>query len=413
MSYLNLINMITNIFGYHFYRQQEKDWEFIIKHKKKRMFNLLTNYKTPVFIIDSGIIFNRYQMLKEVLKQRNTSNIIAYSFKTNYEVILNKILKPQDVWAEVASGKEYQLAKAMGFTNNIIFNGPYKTQEQIVNALIDSSIIHIDNNEEINRVIKISKTIKKKTIDIGIRVRCLIPNRTESRFGFLIDNGEAANAVTKLSQNGCININSIQMHLGSDIDNPAVYSYALKSVAKFINNIQQKFSLNLKYIDVGGGYPASGSIPYHRKLWLPRSINKYILVITKQLKKILDQNIILVLEPGRFLVDDAEIFISKVIDRKFTHGKQTILVDGAISMLPLATYRHQIIRAYSPSLNLKEDNMINSVVYGSTCKEDDCLFVGQIPSISIDDYLVFFITGAYNQSLGSEFIFPKPQTHIL
>jgi diaminopimelate decarboxylase len=78
-------------------------------------------------------------------------------------------------------------------------------------------------------------------------------------------------------------------------------------------------------------------------------------------------------------------------------------------MLPLVQYRPQIVKLYDKDLNEKKSRIIKTVVYGASCRENDILYNQTLPKANVGDFLIYFITGAYNQNMASEFIFGKPE----
>src|SRR3989344_1120912 len=98
--------------------------------------NLLEKFNSPLFIVSERIIKEKYQKLKDALRVFYPDSIISYSYKTNYLPEICKILKGCGVYAEAASGFEYWLAKKLGYQgSDIIFNGPYKKDDELLNAI--------------------------------------------------------------------------------------------------------------------------------------------------------------------------------------------------------------------------------------------------------------------------------------
>ena len=102
-----------------------------------------------------------------------------------------------------------------------------------------------------------------------------------------------------------------------------------------------------------------------------------------------------------------------VLDIRKEGSKQIVLTNGTVTEMPLKYYRPQIIKAYSHKLKFIQTNQLESVVYGSTCREEDVLYEGNLPVVKRGDYLIFYAVGAYNQSMGSNFIFGKTNCVML
>lgn len=382
--------------------------------KRKNILNILKSSPTPFFLADSTILEKRLKDLTSIPKTNWGNYQIAYSFKTNYEIAKLKNLKINGFWAEIVSGYEYQMAKKLGYEGHeIIFNGPHKTDADLKTALNEGTLIFIDNFEELRRIKKITMS-QKREFQIGIRIRSQIPNLKLSRFGFLVEEEETTRVVNIINKDPFLSLVGLHTHIGSDIDSPASYKKAANDMANFIKAKVTNYKNDIKYLDFGGGFPASGLAPYGKKNWNPRLLNAYIEAITGELKNVFRaKNPTLILEPGRYLVDDAVLFVTKIIDYKDAKRVQVLTTDATITMLPLVHYRPQVVKLYSKSLSERQGPFVDSVVYGSSCREEDILYKNRLPKAQIGDLLIFYVTGAYNQNMASEFIFKKPNCYKL
>jgi diaminopimelate decarboxylase len=384
-----------------------------ISAKRAKIKQIVTKYKTPLFLIDREIVLNRFTTLSQSLQFHWGDNFrIAYSFKTNYELAKSKLLKRQGVCAEVVSGHEYAMAKTLGYSGSqIIFNGPVKRDEDLLRAFHDGALVHVDNFDELLRTIDISKKLRR-IISIGIRINTSSTG-IESRFGFSSENGEVRRVLDSIKESNSLSLTSLHVHLGSDVYSAVIYKKAIRILVQIINSIKNT-KPTIKYIDIGGGFPGHGLKPYQYESWHPLNIGGYIQTIAHELLSAFGHNKHgLIIEPGRYLIDDAGVFITKVYSRKIINGVLHILTDGAITMVPLVYYRPQRAKAYSSEIKGKTGRPVDAIVYGGTCKEDDVLYRGGLlDSIGPGDYIVYSHVGAYNQSMGSDFIFGKPKSIV-
>lgn len=353
---------------------------------------------TPFFYTDISIINNRYQQIKTAFKNNwSGKNIIAFSFKTNYP-ITKKIKNINGIYAEVVSEMEYKKAKKINFLDSkIIYNGPFK--ENLHKLLKLPLIINIDNFSEVKKIIKYKKNIKA---NIGIRLNS---NFKKSRFGFNIENGEAQKTIDELQKNQ-IKISGLHIHLGF-YSSPRLYRQVSQKIVKLI----KKSNLKISYIDFGGGFPSHGLKPYGFNKYSIPTINEYISQTCSPLKTFYKNKDkpILIIEPGRFLVDDSTIFVAKIISYQIIKNKQIITINATNQMLSSVWFRPQIVKVFP----YQKNKIINTVVYGSSCQENDILFEGKLPIIKSNGLLVFYCVGAYNQNMTSKFIFPKPKNYFL
>jgi diaminopimelate decarboxylase len=368
---------------------------------RHRITKIIKKNPSPFFLTSTKVISNRLQLLNKAIKKSWGHNYnIAYSFKTNYDIANNFKFNN----AEVVSSSELALARNNRYQDqSIIINGPNKGN--LFPLLQSQLMFNIDNFPELHQVVSSSKTA---SATIGLRVNCTYH---PSRFGFNIDNGEAQEAITILKNNH-LPLKGIHFHCGSDVQKPDTYFQCTSKIAEFVDNHQ--LQTQLEYVDLGGGIPSHGYLPGSTIQSRP-NLDKYIEAITAPIKSIYQKKYpLLIFEPGRFLVDDATMFVTKIIDIKRPRSNlQIITTDSTINMLPSTWYRPNIIQVFHLSKNKSPHKSIESIIYGSSCQENDVLYSGTIDELNPNDFLVFFCVGAYNQSQSSDFIFKKPPTHFL
>lgn len=353
---------------------------------------------TPVFISDHRQIIKKLENLENILNKVYPNFLIAYSFKTNYKYAKSRFIKKTNLLAEVVSEREYLIAKKNGFKNEkIIFNGPYKKN---LSTLVKNNVnLNIDNFSELNSLIERNFNGK-----IGLRVNINIKGMDQSRFGFNIENSEAEQAI-ELIKRSKLKLVGIHCHLGTNINSLYAYKKMAQKISLFVNELEKKHNISIKSIDLGGGFPSSSYLPnsYKNK---PESIENILKIITSEIKNNINSKKLptLILEPGRYLIDDATLFFTKVIDIKINNQIQKITTDATINMIPSIWYKPQKIKKLAKTKQKK----VKSIVYGSSCQENDILYKGNFWICKKNDILVFYSMGAYNASMAPSFIFDKP-----
>ncbi len=354
-------------------------------------------HSTPFFLTNKSIVKNRLLELHQTMSQFHLAQAkIAYSFKTNYDVAKNIRFD----MAEVVSQRELKMSLHNHYHySQIIFNGPNKGN--FLPLLYRPITLNLDHFSEIENLPPYSSKITAK---IGLRFNSL---SSPSRFGFNLENGQASQAFSLLKQKK-YPLSGIHFHLGSDIQNSDLYQQCSLAISSFIK--KHHLFADLVYIDFGGGFPSHGLIHQTDIQSLPK-ISNYINSIVQPLSKIVDfSKTEIILEPGRYLVDDSTVMITKVLSTIETSNHQLITVDAANTMLPSTWYRRHLIKNLSANNNFKT---IETIIYGSSCQETDILYRGKFQKVSIGDLLVFYCVGAYNQSQTSSFIFNKPKTYFI
>lgn len=381
-----------------------------IGQNKKKLIQIISSHPTPFFVSDRTIINRQFSDTNKALNQHwGQNHAVAYSLKTNYDLILP--IKNLGAWAEVVSSRELELAFQYQFSpQSIIYNGPLKSKASLIKSLNNKTIVNVDNLQELNTILSLKDQINK--IEICLRLNLY---KHDYRFGFPINSQITLKTINLIKKFKQIKLVGFHTHLGSDINKLSIYSHAAVSITRFLKSLDTKLISSIKYLDIGGGFPSNGLKPYYYKIWQPEPINNYIKTISRTIKPVFDQQNLpkLIVEPGRYLTDDSTIFMTKIVDLKDTPHGQILTADGAITMLPLIYYRPQIVRLYSNKFTLKQSLPRKSLVYGSTCKQDDILYKKPLPAAEINDYLIFFCTGAYNLNLSPDFIFDKPKTYFI
>jgi len=364
----------------------------------------------PIFVAERRILADRFENMARALDAHWPKWTIAYSFKTNYQVAESGALRALGAIAEVVSGHEYRLARSLGHAGEeIVFNGPYKTAVDLRAAIADGARINVNDPDELRCIEDVARSMNVRC-PIGIRVNVPLSEFPPSRFGFSIADGEADAAVRQVWDSAHLRLAGLHLHLRGDMDNPVWYGQACRVLVDFLRSWPSGHVAALEYIDLGGGFPAHMSKLDTRTHWDPRPIDEHVVAITQELRRCFDGEPAprLILEPGRYLVNDAIIFVSRIVSVRDRAGTQQIVCNGATTMVPFTRHRAPIIRAYRPDLTPRAGPPMPSNIYGASCREDDVLFQGEMGRVVTGDYLVHFSVGAYNSSINPAFIFPCP-----
>lgn len=377
--------------------------------------SLAKKYGTPVFVISAETLRKNVRDFKNGFAEKYPKVEVAYAYKANYIPDVLKILHSEGAWAEVASGFEYDAARRMGVRgSSIVFNGPFKTKEQLKKAAEENVLVNADNTDELGLLEEIAKEINS-VIDVGIRISADVGiSQITDRFGFNLENGEALEAVMRCSDRGLLNVVCLHIHLTSYIvepgasgqyvparnirliwpKDPEMYNSASRKISKFAKKISTELGIRVKCIDLGGGFPSTDNL------------EPYVDNVTSPLLSVFgDEPPILILEPGRALVKNAVSLVTSVTGvKELPSGKRTVTVDGGINILPTSLWTLQEVNAFAGS----EGELINTVVYGPLCLQTDIIAKKNLPVLKRGDKVVVENVGAYNIPQSCSFIFPRP-----
>ncbi len=395
---------------------------------------LLNEYGSPLFLLSEKILRNKYNEFKDAFTEEGIETIIGYSYKTNYLPALCSILKEEGAWAEVVADMEYKLARSLNVPGSkIIFNGCYKTEAELNKAVSEDALINIDSFNELELLDRVAENLGKKA-RTGIRVNFMMGNMPWTKFGFNYESGEAKEAIEKISRKKNINFEAIHNHSGTFNVNPKMYSKSTRIIIE-LAEYAKKLGLNTKIIDVGGGFPSSNKlkpqydIPGGSK-YNETTLQQFSSAIMRHLKKAKhlfnNGKPILILEPGRAIVDEAMQLISKVVSKKKdANGNQSVVMDAGVNILPTAYWFD-----FEPKLasklnglygNLNRKNKKNGndhnrsvKMYGPLCMQIDSINESvNLPSVDLGDIIVFSNVGAYNLTQSMQFIQTRPAVILL
>ncbi len=395
---------------------------------------LLNEYGSPLFLLSEKKLRNKYNEFKDAFTEEGIETIIGYSYKTNYLPALCSILKEEGAWAEVVADMEYKLARSLNVPGSkIIFNGCYKTEAELNKAVSEDALINIDSFNELELLDSVAEKLGKKA-RTGIRVNFVMGNMPWTKFGFNYESGEAKEVLEKISKKKNIKFEAIHNHSGTFNVDPKMYSKSTRIIIE-LAEYAKKLGLNTKIIDVGGGFPSSNKlkpqydIPGGSK-YNETTLQQFSSAIMRHLKKAKhlfnNGKPILILEPGRAVVDEAMQLISKVVSKKKdAKGNHSVVMDAGVNILPTAFWYD-----FEPKLanklngansNLNRKNKKNGSdynrsvkMYGPLCMQIDSINESvSLPSVELGDIIVFSNVGAYNLTQSTQFIQTRPAVVLL
>ena len=358
---------------------------------------LVKTFNTPLYCYSYLKLKNNIINFKNHFS--NISPLICFSVKSNSNVKIIKEIKNLDCGADVVSKGEMMKALKAGVNpKKIVFSGVGKTYSELEYAINKNVLlINVESKSELLVIEKIGK-IKNKKVDIGIRLnpninaktlKQISTGRESDKFGVAEKEFLKLVQYSKLSK--FLKLKCLSVHIGSQILSHKPYEKMLKVIDKLITKSNHLF----EFIDLGGGMGISYE-KNNKKL----NFKIYNSLINKFLKK---KNCKIIFEPGRSIIGNAGILISKIIYIKKNKNKNFVILDAAMNdLMRPALYgaKHQII----PSIkNKKNLNKIFEFV-GPICESTDkFLTINKFQKIKEGDVLIICDSGAYGMSLSSNY----------
>ncbi len=377
---------------------------------------LVEEFGSPLFVFSEKRLRQKFREIKNAFTLRYPKVEFSWSYKTNYLDAICAILHSEGESAEVVSEFEYEKARRLGIPGSrIIYNGPYKPLDSLRKAVKEGAKINIDHFEEILDLEKVAEELGVK-VKAGIRINMdtgIYPQW--SRFGFNLENGQALDAVKRLSAKGKIELVGLHTHIGTFILEPQAYEIAVKKLVKFAYEVEEKFGFKIDYIDIGGGFPSKIRL---RGIYLPPelsvpSIEEYAERICDALLSSLKPGDYptLILETGRAIVDEAGFLITTVhAVKRLPDGKRAYVLDAGVNVLFTAFWYHFKIELEKEIFGPVEP----CILYGPLCMNidvvDDQVFLPPLPR---GTRLIISPVGAYNVTQWMQFIRYRPAVVLI
>ena len=364
---------------------------------------LARKFNTPIYCYSLIKIKENILNLKHHFKKINP--LICYAVKANTNISILKEIKNHNLGADVVSIGELMKALKAGIKpKKIVFSGVGKTSAEIEYAVNKNILlINAESRSEILEIEKIAKR-KRRVVNIGIRLNPNTDAQTisqistgnkENKFG--VDQKIFLQLVNYLKNSKYLSLKCLSVHIGSQILNHKPY----KNMLNIIDKVIKKSDYNFEYIDLGGGM----GIDYaHNNSKL--DLNRYSQDISKFLKK---NNSKIIFEPGRSIIGNAAILITKIIYIKEGYKKDFVILDAAMNdLMRPALYgaRHKII----PSKKTKKTAKKSYEFVGPICESTDTFAtVKKFQNLNEKEFLAICDVGAYGTSLASNYnVRPKP-----
>jgi len=330
--------------------------------------------------------------------------LICYSVKANSNLAILKALVDKGAGLDIVSGGELFRAIKVGCPpEKIVYASVGKTDKEIEEAIKTNILFfNVESLSELENINRISGRLNKIT-NVAIRINPDVEPKTHkfittgkitNKFG--IDFNNAYKILLLRSQFPHIKISGLHIHIGSQITSSAPFIAAIRKMLMFIGVLRRK-GINLEYLNIGGGL----GIIYNRET--PQTAEKFAAKILPFLRK---TGLRIIFEPGRFIVGNAGILVTKVLYIKYALKKKFIIVDAGMNdLIRPALYEayHQILPLRYAGGNARSPAEKADVV-GPICESADYFAKDRsMPNPVQGDFLAIMGSGAYGFSMSSNY----------
>ena len=349
---------------------------------------------TPFYCYSTATLTRHYKVFAGAFA--DVPSLVCYAMKANSNQAVIATLARLGAGADVVSGGELKRALAAGIlAEKIMFSGVGKTATELAQAL-DAGIlcINVESEPELDLLSRIA-TEKNRVAPVSIRVnpdvdakthRKIATGKSENKFGIPISRARAVYAqAAKLPG---LKVTGVDMHIGSQITDLDPFGDAFTLLAGFVRDLRAD-GHTISHVDLGGGL----GIPYRDDSEPPPLPDAYAAVVKRATR---DLGCKLIFEPGRLLVGNAGILVTRVLFVKRGEAKNFVIVDAAMNDLIRPTLyeaHHEIrpIAAAGPA-----GPLIRADVVGPVCESGDFLALDRdLPEPRPGDLLAVMSAGAY------------------
>ncbi len=363
-----------------------------------RVAAMAEKYGTPLYLYSSRTLAEHYQKLDEAFESED--HLICYSVKANSNLALLKNLCRIGSGFDIVSGGElYKVLRVGADPQKIVYAGVGKTFEEINFALkSDILMFNVESEAEILAIQTAARRRRQKA-RICLRVNpdvnvdthhYIVTGKKGNKFGISIKNSRKL--FKDLTASKYIQVAGLHFHLGSQILNPKPYAEAIGKVLGLFNEARQ-MGHPLSILNIGGGM----GIGYDNEAaFSAREFAKIVLA------EVRGRHLRLLLEPGRYLVGNAGILVTRVLYRKENGGKKFVIVDAGMNDL----IRPSLYGAHHAVLPLKERRALQETVdvVGPICESGDFLAKDRrLAKVNAGDYLAVMGAGAYGFTMSSNY----------
>jgi diaminopimelate decarboxylase len=376
-----------------------------------------TEFGTPTYVYSAGTILDHYTRLDAALAPMD--HLICYAVKANSNrAILNLLVGAGAGFDIVSGGELFRVLAAGGDPAKCTFAGVGKSRDEIEYALEQGVYsFNVESEAELEAIERVARA-RNMRAPIALRVNPDVDPHThqyistgsqENKFGIALDQVRAVYQRAHRMSN--IEIVGVQMHIGSQITEAKPFASAIEKVAPLVRDLKSKYAI--KFFSIGGGM----GIIYQRALgsgsgkwWHDHggepsafSVGDYAEAIVPPLR---DLGIRILVEPGRFLIGNAGVLLTRVRYIKQTGRKKFDIVDAGMNdLIRPALYQsyHEIVPAKQPKTE-RERKISRIDIVGPVCESGDFFALGrEMPEVHEGDLLAIMSAGAYGFVMASNY----------
>ena len=354
---------------------------------------------TPTYVYSANAVREQYARLSAALD--GVPFRIHYSLKANSNLALLRLLRSMGSAADVVSGGELFRARRAGFEpHDIIFGGVGKTEREIADG-IDAGVLllNVESEDELRMVDRLGRE-RGVVVPVAIRVNPEITVETphsyirtgEKGHKFGVPYDEVRDVARVAASLPNVALRGLDMHVGSQLSRLDAYRHGIERVLELLSQLRSDGAKDLRYLDIGGGL----AVTYDAEE--PTDLERFAQIVVPAVRS---TGLQLIVEPGRFMVGNAGVLISRVLYRKRSGGKKLLVVDAGMTDLLRPSHYNAYHRI--EALEAVEGRSRVDVV-GPVCESGDFLALDrELEDVRAGDLMAIHSAGAYGYVMSSNY----------
>src|SRR5208283_5185856 len=362
------------------------------------MRELARRFGTPFYVYSARTLRRHFRVFDEAFA--GTDHLICYAMKALSNLSILRLFASMGSGFDIVSvGEMMRCLRAGADPGKIVFSGVGKTDEEIAAAL-DAGIlmINVESRGELHRIAEVAGRMKKRApvslrvnpdLDPGTHPHISTGHR-DSKFGIPLSQVDEYYAEAKNLPN--LELVGLSTHIGSQITDTAPFTEEGSKLAAIVGRLRSG-GIALKYLDIGGGL----GIPYLEEPPSPAEYGKAVLPPVAGL------GLKIIAEPGRVIVGNAGVLVTKVLYNKETDVKRFVVIDGAMNDL-IRPVLYEAYHSIIPVDRRKPGKTVTADIVGPVCESGDFLArEREMAEPAEGDLLAVMSAGAYGFVMSSNY----------
>jgi diaminopimelate decarboxylase len=355
---------------------------------------------TPCYVYSHATLVRHFRAYDHAFA--NIPHVIAFAMKANSNLAILRLMVKEGSGVDIVSGGElFRALKADVPASKIVFAGVGKASDEIRDALeADILMFNVESPAELQAIQEVARSVGKKA-RVALRINPDIDPKThpyistglkKSKFGIAADRAMQEFALAASLSH--IEVVGVHAHIGSQLTEITPFIEALKKVVGLIEMLKAR-GIGIRYLNIGGGLGITYS---DEKPPLPHDLSNAILPLVR------DLGLTLVMEPGRVIVGNAGILVTKALYLKEGETKSFIIVDAAMNDLirPSLYGAYHDIRPLDESAGHRAKHQVD--VVGPVCESGDFLAKDRmLPAVKPGELMAVMSAGAYGFVMASNY----------